>query len=166
MTRTRKQKSEGKQLKGRFKRLVNNISLGKTLTWLRKRNFKRETESLLMAAQNSAIRTNHIKTRIDKTQQNSKCRLCGDRDETINHIISEFSKLAQKEYKARHDTVGKAIHWEMCKKFKFDYTNKWNMHNPAPVLENDTHKLLWDFDIQTDPLISARRPDLIIINKK
>ena len=40
------------------------------------------------------------------------------------------------------------------------------MHNPAPVLENDTHKLLWDFNIQTDHLISARRPDLIIINKK
>ena len=40
------------------------------------------------------------------------------------------------------------------------------MHNPAPALENDTHKLLWDFDIQTDNLISARRPDLIIINNK
>ena len=40
------------------------------------------------------------------------------------------------------------------------------MHNPAPVIENDTHKLLWDFDIQTDYLISTRRPDLIIINQK
>ena len=40
------------------------------------------------------------------------------------------------------------------------------MQNPALVQENDTHKLLWDFDIQTDHLISARRPDLIIINKK
>ena len=119
-----------------------------------------------MAAQNSAIRTNHIKARIDKTQQNSKCRLCGDRDETINHIISECSKLAQKEYKARHDWVGKVIHWEMCKKFKYDQANKWYMHNQEPVLENDTHKLLWDFGIQTDHLISARRPDLIIINKK
>ena len=39
------------------------------------------------------------------------------------------------------------------------------MHNPAAVLENNTHKLLWDFDIHTDHLISAR-PDLIIINKK
>ena len=54
----------------------------------------------------------------------------------------------------------------MCKKFKFDHTNKWYIHNPAPVLENNTHKLLWDFDVQTDHLISARRPDLIIINKK
>ena len=40
------------------------------------------------------------------------------------------------------------------------------MHNPAPVLENDIHKLIWDFDIHTDHLISAKRPDLIIINKK
>ena len=37
------------------------------------------------------------------------------------------------------------------------------MHNPASVLENDTHKLQWDFDIQTDHLISDRRPELIII---
>ena len=123
---------------------------------------KRETESLLMAAQNSAIKTNHIKAMIDKTQQNSKCRLCGDRDETINHIISECSKLAQKENKATHDWVGKGIHWEMCKKFKFDHANKWYMQNPAPVVRNDTQKLLWDFDIQTDHLISAR----IINNNK
>ena len=35
-----------------------------------------------------------------------------------------------------------------------------------PVQENVTHKLLWDFAIQTDHFISAWRPDLIIINKK
>ena len=38
------------------------------------------------------------------------------------------------------------------------------MHNPAFVLENDTHKLLWNFDMETDYLIFVRRPDLIIIN--
>ena len=54
----------------------------------------------------------------------------------------------------------------MCRKFQFDHTNKWYMHNPAPVQENDLHKLLWDFNIQTDHLIPARRPNLIIINKK
>ena len=92
--------------------------------------------------------------------------VCGDRDETINHIISECSNLAQKEYKASHDWVGKVVHREMWRKFQFDHTNKWYMHNPASVLENDSHKLLWDFNIQTDHLIPARRPDLIIINNK
>ena len=107
MTTTRKQKREGKQLYGRFKRLINNISYDKTWTWIRKGNFNRETESRLTAAQNIAIRTNHIKARIDKTQQNSKCRLCGDRDETINQIISECRKLPLKEYKGL-DTTGTA----------------------------------------------------------
>ena len=73
--------------------------------------------------------------------------------------------LAQ-EYKTRHDWVGKVIHWEMCEKFKFDHTNKWYIHNPAAVLEIDTHKLQRDFDIQTAHLISARTPDLIVMNKK
>ena len=68
--------------------------------------------------------------------------------------------------KTRHDRVSKMIHCEMCKKSKFNRTNKWYMQNPAPVLENDTHKLPWDPDIHTDILISARRPDLKKINKK
>ena len=55
-----------KPLYERFERLINNISHDKTWTWKRKRNFKRETESLLIAAQNNALRTINIKTR-DKT---------------------------------------------------------------------------------------------------
>ena len=126
----------------------------------------RETESLLIAAQNNAIRSNHIKARIDETQQNSRYRLCGNRDETINHLKSECSELAQKEYKTRHDWVEKVIHWELCKKLKFNHVIKWYMHNSEYVMEDETHKLHWDFEIKTDHLISARRPDLIIINKK
>ena len=49
-----------------------------------------------------------------------------------------INELAQKEYKTRHSWVGKVIHWETSKKFKFDHANKWYMHNPAPGLENNT----------------------------
>ena len=58
------------------------------------------------------------------------------------------------------------IHWELCKKLKFDPTNKWYMRILKSVQENETHKLLWDFETQTDHLILARRPDLVIIYKK
>ena len=108
-----------------------------------------------------------MKDRIDKTQQNSRCSLCGDWAETINHIISECSKLAQKEYKTRYNWVSQVIHWELCKKFEFDHTNKWYMHNQEYDLENEMYKLFWDFELQTDHLISIIRSDhLIIINKK
>ena len=67
----------------------------------------------------------YVKAKIDKTQQNSWGRLSGERDETINPLISEWCKLAQKECKIRHDWVGKMIHLGLCKKLKFDHKNKW-----------------------------------------
>ena len=53
------------------------------------------------------------------------------------------------------------IHWELSKKFKFDH-----MNNTECGREKETLKLLWDFEIQTDHLISARRTDLMIVNTK
>ena len=86
-TITKKQKLEEKQLYGYFKWQTNENSDKKTWTWLRKGKFMRESESLLIAAKNNTIRTNYIKAKIDKTQKKSKCRLCGDREKKINHII-------------------------------------------------------------------------------
>ena len=40
------------------------------------------------------------------------------------------------------------------------------MYNTESVLENEILKLLWYFEIQTENLISAKRPDLILIKKK
>ena len=69
----------------------------------------------------------YIKVKIDNPQQNCMFRLWGDRNEIINHKISECSKLAQREFKTRHDWVGKVIHWELCKKLKFKLTTKWDL---------------------------------------
>ena len=71
---TKKQKWQEKQLYGRFKQLTSDIALKKTQMWLQKRKLKREIESLLIVAQNNAIRTNHVEARIDKTQQKRRCR--------------------------------------------------------------------------------------------
>ena len=124
-------KWEDEKLYGRFKRLISNIPLQKTCTWLRKGNLKREMESLLIVAKNNVLRTNHIKAIVDKRQENSKFTLCNNRDETIDLIISKGSKLSHKEYKTRHDWFGKVIHWKMWKEFIFNYTKKWYMHNPT-----------------------------------
>ena len=34
------------------------------------------------------------------------------------------------------------------------------MHNPESVIEHVSPSIIWDIEIQTDHLISARRPDL------
>ena len=77
---------------------------------------KRETESLIVATQNQSIRTNLIKAKIDKSQKDTLCRLCKKADESIDHVVSGCSKLAQKEYKRRHDNLGKIVHWKLATK--------------------------------------------------
>ena len=77
--------------------------------WLRNEILKRETESFIFAAQEQAIWTNLIRGKIDKSQEQTKCKMCSRADETINHMVSEYPKLTQREYKRRHDWVGRHI---------------------------------------------------------
>jgi len=105
---------------------------------------KLKREALIIAAQDQAIRTKFIKTMVDKSQNDPKCRICMQNNETINHIVSSCSKLAQKEYKRRHDNVARAIHWDLSGKCGFERNERWYDHVPESVLENDDYKILWD----------------------
>ena len=59
--------------------------------------------------------------------------MCGETGETISHIVSEYSKPAQKEYKRKHENVARIVHWKLCEKF-----------NPQTVTENVNHKLIYN----------------------
>ena len=104
-----------------------------------------------------------MKVKIDNTQQNNKCRLCGDIDEMVNYKTSERYKLAEKAFKTRHNRVVKVIDLELWKKLKFDHSTKRYMQKPESVLQNEMQKIPLDFEIQTGHPILTRRPDL---NKK
>ena len=91
---------------GQFVRQTEEIWGNKSWLWLKKGSVKRETESLIMAAQEQALATNLMKAKIYQTQEDSKCRMCRKVDESINYILSGYPKLAQKEYKRRQDWVG------------------------------------------------------------
>ena len=58
---------------------------------------KRETESLIVAAQNKSIRTNRLKAKIDKSHRDSLRTVCRKVRESKDYIVSGCSKLAQKE---------------------------------------------------------------------
>ena len=70
-----------------------------TWQWMRRGSLKRETESLIIASQDQAYRTNHRNAKIEKSTNVSMCRLCKEKEETVSHIVSECSKIAQTEYK-------------------------------------------------------------------
>ena len=92
--------------------------------------------------------------------------MCGERGETVQHIICECKKLAQREYERRHDTVAKLIHWKLCERHNFERKEKWYEHCPEGVVEDDDVKLIWDINIQYGIVMEARRPELILVYKK
>ena len=81
-----------------------------TWNWLMNGYLKNETEGFIMAAQDQAIRTNTIKARIDKTSSDSQCQLCKIKEETIDHLVSSCSKIAQTDYKERHVKFASILH--------------------------------------------------------
>ena len=84
----------------------------------------------------------------------------------INPIISECNKLAQKEYKTKHNWMEKKIERELCQKLRLDSATKRYMHKPESIQEIETLKIFWHFEIQTDHIIPARLSDIELIKKK
>ena len=89
--------------------------------------------------------------------------MCGERDESITHLIAECKKLTLKEYKQRHDNIARIVHFELCQKFFLVGEVKWYNYKPVNVVENDRVEILWDFNIQTDHVIQHRRADIVVL---
>ena len=161
-----KKEMENMKLHGQFERDTKEIKGSESWNWLSKGNLKRETENLLMAAQEQALNTNSVKRNIYGLDVSDRCRLCGNNVESVTHIVSACSILAQKDYKRRHDKVCLNLHWNLCKKYGISVEERWYHHKPEAVIENQIVKLLWDFNIQTDRKIEHRRPDIVVVDKQ
>ena len=86
---------EEKGLHGQYLRQTKEVRSDQCWAWLQNGDLKRETESLIVAAQNQSIRANLVKARIDKSQGDSLFRVYKKVDQSIDHIVSGCSKLAQ-----------------------------------------------------------------------
>ena len=62
--------------------------------WMKKGYLKKETEGLIMDAQDQSLRTRWVKHYIDRTTDSTKCRMCGKMDENVSHLVSECNELA------------------------------------------------------------------------
>ena len=121
--------------------------------------------SLLVAAQDQALHTNWLGSHFMKNINSDLCRRCKMFPETIEHIVAGCPVIAQSIYLDRHNAVALAVHWSLCEQYGFPQSEQWWQHQPQPVLDNDWYKLLYDFNIFTDKRISARRPDIVCVDK-
>ena len=73
------------------------------------------------------------------TETNSKCRLCKQFDETVEHIVSAYPIL-QKSNTKRHKRVCAELHFNICKETGVKLQNEhWCDHVPKSVTKNFTN---------------------------
>lgn len=69
----------------------------------------------------------------------------------------------------RQNTKDKLTKWHMhytaayCQKNELPHKMKWSNNRAEVLPENEKPKMLWNFNGQTDQIIEARRPKLILV---
>jgi len=120
------------------------VDIEQSYLWLKFGDVKGEIESTIVAAQDQAIGTNYFKNKILKEEIESKCRLCKQHEENIDHLTSGCPILAKNEYLMRHNKVCSHLYYSICKALGTETTDKWYTQMPKPVYEKGDVTVLWN----------------------
>ena len=129
---------------GQYPKSVGEKDVDQHMTnqWLKTAGLKSEREGFIIAAQD--------RSKILKDGTDPACRICGQFQETIDHVVAGCPELAKTEYLRRHNRAATYLHWNLCKEFNINTKEKWYEHEPQTVTENDDTTILWNMPIQTD----------------
>ena len=100
--------------------------------------------------------------------KDKRCRVCKERDETVEHLVAGCKVLAGQDYLSRHNRALMilAVMWAKEKGLIDEqviwYKERWER---GKVLENENAKLIWDFEFHLRKTTTARRPDLTLEDK-
>ena len=50
------------------------------------------------------------------------------------HLVCGCKVLAQKEYKRRHDSIPRILHWMLCGRYDLKRVDKWYEYYPEGIL--------------------------------
>ena len=139
-----------------------DIDLELSRRWLSSSFLRYETESLICAAQEQVLATNHIRTKIWGTSESSLCRLCKEQNETVHHIVSGCKMLCATQYLHRHNQVARYLHWNILRDLEINVSDSWMKHKPLDSTSKDGITVMWDMSITTDKKVLHNKPDIII----
>ena len=112
-----------------------SVDMDRSFQWLRQ-SLHSESESTLFAIQDQVICTRVYQAKIMGSQVSVMCRLCGEQEETIQHVLAGCSVLAPTCYLSRHNLVARTLHWHLCTSFGITQLAKgWYCRQPLPMTE-------------------------------
>ena len=76
-----------------------------------------------------------VRRRRREEEIKSKCRLCKQHEDSIDHLTSGFPILAKNEYLMPDDKVCAHLHYSTCKALGTEPTDKWYTHTHTHTFE-------------------------------
>ena len=106
-----------------------------------------------------------------KTSNNTdvKCRMCGKAMESVPHVLSGCSALAQSKYKTRHDAALKVLFFDLlCDMGLIESAPSWcSPETPKPEYKNDRASAFWDVPVYAEKTeVIANRIDARVVDKQ
>ncbi|XP_063821249.1 uncharacterized protein LOC135071388 [Ostrinia nubilalis] len=164
----RKDVWKSKELHGRFYRTLTgpDVDLLASVNWLRFGDLFGETEGFACAIADEVMMTNNYRKYILKDGTVDICRACHRPGESLRHIISGCSHLANGEYLHRHNLVARIIHQQLALQYGLlESESPYYQYQSVPVLENGHALLYWDRSIITDRTIVCNKPDIVVVDR-
>ena len=113
------------------------------------------------------------KYKLHQQVEDIKCRMCGQKQETVSHIMCACSTTAQSLYTSRHDKMLRPFYHYLLHLYDFenDHSKPWyEQRPPSAVIENDKAKIMWNtaFYLPEPPEDGANKIDMALhdIQKK
>ena len=84
------------------------------------------------------------------------------------YLVSACTKLAQTEYRRRHDKMGLRVYWEVCGVYGVKRSERWHLEVPDGVRKSDDGmvEIWWDQTVITPTKFVANRPDMMIVDRR
>ena len=157
---------QAKEMHGKWFR-ENENAHPSSFRWVSSGYVDSRTEGFVFASQEQAIQTNWLSSRISGGELDNRCRVCRKFPETVAHVASGCTVLAQSDYKKRHDRMGLRIYWDLCKKYGIKHSLRWYEETPDDVRVSSCGRfeIWWDRPVNTSKQLDHNRPDVIVIDR-
>ena len=176
----RKERFMAKPLHGRFLKAAKEDEQGNAIAgprsweWVKSGYMTKNTEAYIFAAQEQALTTNSVRSRIhrevddDGAAVSGMCRVCGEKMETVAHIAGGCRVLMEGPGTVRHDKVGARVHWELCRKYGVECSARWYEHKPQTISVNESGDvtIYWAMKWTVPNYVYHKVPDVVVVDRK
>ena len=156
-----KQQLAAKVVHGEYFKTVTNRPADKRLSaiWLTRGALQSKTEAFIVAMQDGVTKLLAYKQRILKEDVNPTCRICGNRDETLGHVLTSCENSLYHLISQRHDAVVRVMATAVIAKLGLPKVARATKVK-GMVMEGPGVKVVVDSRMVTDKELLHCKPDL------